>query len=272
MPTINEEIDSATQALLTRLQTLIASGTVTDLTLAAKALEAVRGSSSLQNLLAQVDAASASLSTGLTSSLAALTAGKDGHLTTMVNLKNTLLADLNALADTISNDYLSTAAAIGTPRVGDIFTAMYPDPNNLPDNVFICDGRYLPLADAGLLINVWGLGAGQTPCPMIANYNATVAVLERAIVDGTGLRLPNFSGTFFKAAAVADVGKYQLDSVKEHLHAAAHQFVVSPTGTGSGVNPVANASFRLDKATNTNNTGDETRPKNFSALALVRYK
>jgi hypothetical protein len=272
MPTLTEEIDTTMQAIVDKLQTLIATGSVTDLTLAAKALEAVRGTSSLQNILAQSQEALATLSGDLAAAQAALTSGKDGHLVTMVNLKNTLAQELNTLQDQIQAAYLAGAATIGVPRVGDIFLGIYPDPNLLPDDVSICDGRYIPTVNAGLIINVWGLGNGQTPCTMIANYNASVAINERAIVDGNGLRLPNFSGTFFKAANPANVGQYQLDDVKQHNHGAVQPLVVSTAGTGTGVNRVANASFRLDTAATTSDFGGETRPKNFSALALVRYK
>lgn len=274
MSDLDDSINTAAAAILTRINTLVSSGNITDLTLASKALEALRGTSALQNIIQQADGLSAALNGTLSTAQSALTSSKDTYLAALTSLKDTLSGNLTDLETTLMANYLSGANAIGAPRIGDIFLSIYPDPTLLPADVKLCDGNYLPLADAGYLINAWGLGSGQTPVPFVTNYNAGAGGAT-IIVDGTGLRLPNLSGAFFKAGAASQVGTYQADQVGGHTHSAGTaSFVVSATGTGSGVNAAGGASFRLgtQAATADNAPGAETRPKNFSALALVRYK
>lgn len=273
MPTLSETINSSMEALLTRLNTLIATGNATELTLAAKALEAIRGTSALQNILQQSQDTLGALQDALNSAQSGLTSSKDTHLAALVSLKNTLAGNLTTLESTIYADFLSESASIGTPRVGDIFLSILPDPNILPDKVKICDGSILALAFATPLINAWGLGNGQTPCPFVVNYNASVSGPDQIIIDDTGLHLPNFAGTFFKAGAPNSVGQFQGDLVGPHTHGATQPFAISQSGSGVGVNTITNGAFRLDRVNATNNpAGAETRPKNFSAISLVRYK
>lgn len=261
------------EAVLARLNTLITTGNATELTLAAKALEAIRGTSALQNILQQSQDTLGALQDALDSAQSGLTSSKDSHLAALVSLKNTLAGNLSTLGSQIQTDYLSEVASVGSPRVGDIFLSMLPDAAVLPDKVKLCDGSVLALAFATPLINAWGLGNGQTPCPFVINYNAGVGNGDQIIVDETGLRLPNFTGAFFKAGAANLVGQYQADMVGPHTHGATQPFVISQSGSGVGVNTITNGAFRLDRVSATNNpAGPETRPKNFSALALVRYK
>lgn len=271
---LESNIEAASQNILDRIDALVATGNVKDVLLAAKALEAVRGSATLQALLSQGQASLAALATALAAAQDDLQNDKNGFSTELVNLKNSLAAELNTLSETIQTAYLDVANGIGVPRVGDIFMSILPNPDSLPLNVTICDGRYIPLADATLLINAWGLGVGPTIAPFVNNYNSGVAAGAQIIVDGTGLRLPNFINHFFKAGNTANIGLFQADAVANHTHGATSNLVVNPA-TGSGVNIGSTGTFKLASVPATNNQADgqtETRPKNFSALALVRYR
>lgn len=270
---LETEIEATSAGILARIDALIATGGIKDLTLAAKALEAVRGSATLQALLSQGQASLAAISSALTAAQDDLQDDKNGYSTELTNLKNALAIELNGLSDAIQAAYLDAANGIGVPRVGDIFMSILPDPDSLPLNVTICDGRYIPLADATQLINAWGLNVGGTIVPFVNNYNSGVDSGSQIIVDGTGLRLPNFVNHFFKAGNTANIGIYQEDAIANHAHPVTPNIVTNPAA-GNGVNPTGSGSFKLATAASTDNqTGgaSETRPKNFSALALVRY-
>lgn len=273
MPTLTEDINTTLQAAVNKINDLIATGDIKDLTFAAKALEAIRGTAELQNIIAQSASTLTALGAALTAATGDLTAAKNTHVSTLNATKSSIIADLNTLADTLEAAFNAEAATTGTPRVGDIWLALYPDPGVLPSKVSICDGRYVPLAEADALIAAWGIGVGGTPVPFVVNYNASVGSGLDIILDGTGVRLPDLTGRFFKANETSELGTFEEDMVGPHNHASPNPFVTSATGSGSGVTPSGAQSFQLGTVSTTaDNSGTETRPKNISALPVIRYK
>lgn len=264
---IQDEIDATNLAILVKLQALIASGSTKDMILAAKAVEALRGGLSLQAIIDASESGQTAIAAALAAALNSITAGESTAEDQLTDLKSDLAADLNSLASSLSASYLSGANAIGNPRIGDIWLALYPDPTVLPANVSICDGRYVPLADSALLTAAWGLdGSAKT---FVTNYNAGVASDKQIILDGTGIRLPDLRTFFFKPGTAANVGIIQAASVPNHVHGS--DLMHSTPGSGTLAAPAAGTGITVGSSGNPTVVGDLV-PANISALPLIRFK
>lgn len=254
---LDDTLDTLATTIATRLQTLVPQTDAQGAVFAAKAVEALRGSTTLQGIVAAggdaVDQIASAVAAAIAAGQAAVTASQNSAIAALQNAHAGLLAAL------------ATAQNAIAPRVGDVVLRIIPNPAALPSGLWILDGSVKPVAQCPDLIAAWF--PGGVPCTMIANYNAQNPYGATVQVVGGNLTLPNMLGAFFRAAVTAEHGKYFPDRIGGGVGT---DFLVTGSGVatahklsdGTGTGIVVNA---LDGHT-------ETTPKYVGALPLVRFQ
>lgn len=254
--TLDTVLDTLSAAITARLQTIVPQTDAQGLILAAKAVEALRGSTTLQGIVAAggnaieqvADAVLAAVST----SQAAITASQANAIAALQNSYTGLLTALSTAQDAVA------------PRVGDILLRIVPNPAQPPAGLWVLDGSVKAAALCPALITAWF--PGGTACTMIANYNAQNPYGATVQVVGGNLTLPNMLGAFFRASPAADHGKYFPDRLGG---GATTDLLAIGGGTAS--------TYKLSDATGTGasvgtlDAASETTPKYFAALPFVRF-
>lgn len=273
---LSEDLDTVMAAIAERAATLVPNATHTELVILAKAAEALRGTVALQSILEAADLGISEIDTSRITSLAAIVSQQGVSQGALTTQQASIVAALEAIRTSYVADMLTVLNSSGNYRIGDMWLAMMPDPNNLPNNVWLLDGSLKSTVDCPLLVNAWGLNSGDTPAPFIANYNASNPYGLTIGVTSNQLRLPNMAGGFLRGRVPEDIGAYQADAIKPHTHPASNGTYITKRSsggvgwaTGTGTQNV----FTADADTG-NNIGSqtETRPQSYGGVWVVRYK
>jgi hypothetical protein len=270
---LQEDLDTLMAAITSRSQSLIANATPKDLVILAKSAEAMRGTVALQAILQASDTAQGAISSNRVAALAALAAALSSSEGALDDKETDILASLEAVKTTYLADMLVVLNASGNYRVGDMWIGMFPDPNNLPTNVYLLDGSTKSASLCPGLVQAWGLGAGQTPVPFVTNYNASNPYGITVAVNAGVLRLPNMAGGFMRGRTSGDVGLFQADELKSHGHTVANSQLLTKQNSGAaGAGMAVGANFSPVAAVGAigDTGGAETRPANYAGLWVVR--
>jgi len=277
MPTLDDDINTLMEALVTRAGALVATAGAQDLALLGHAIAATRGSTALQSIidaatdaLGEVtgsrDAALATLATQLTTNQNALTVATA-----------TLVAQLGTVKDGAVSQITGAWLAVAGMRIGDVAWRLFPNANDIPSMILPLIGGQVDATAYNALAGAWGLNPGQTPSDFVTRYNASNLLGITVQVSGGSLYLPNLSGWFPQGVNPTDMGKYFPDMLKTHTHDAPSggSFTLAATGTdagsgGTGALHVAGTKTGAPSATSGLTVGAKNKPEAIAGVFVVR--
>lgn len=280
MPTLDENVTTLIQGLVDRASDLLPDANAQELALLGHAISATRGTATMQAIIELANETLSDLDTAKDTHLAALVTAANTHLAALEASLTTMTSQLTTVRDSsitqIQNVWLSVAGL----RIGDIAWRLFPNDNALPAVMLPLVGGTVVAADYPNLVTAWGLNGG-TVSDFVTNYNATNPHSITVRVEGGTLYLPKMDRMFPIGGILADMGKYDPDAIRTHVHeapVAGGRYVYGNTTSGntdSGTNgtvKITNPNTGGVKASGTSsvNVGPRTKPESLSGVFFVR--